>query len=359
LVGFFGSASKSSAAMPPKLIQNNETELQGKGWSCEKCTLYNIYSNTPTAEQKCAACAAPAPPAGDSRPVNSGSADGGASRSGSAGNSRWACTVCTFSNSHAAVCCMCGSLRGTGGTDEKGGKQQSRPEQVASGQVHVHEGGVCGGLTQEQAARVELNRQRALKRRERSQHQQQQPQHSHHQPKSHQKSMQRQPSLSPAPPTGCPLVPPSCKCRAKPRSVAKGTVIAPPQGVTFRSASIQRVRKAGVNHQRLFWSCASRGSTERCKYFMWADEQFPLCSHGRPSTMRRVLKPGANNGRYFFSCASSAKGEQCKLFQWVDDHVQAEACRGGAFRAGPPPKRGRPAGEQIPAPAPKRVVLPL
>ena len=79
---------------------------------------------------------------------------------------------------------------------------------------------------------------------------------------------------------------------------------------------LQRVRKPGVNHNRLFWSCGKKGRN-KCCYFAWADSRFPRCLHNKVSTIRRVLKTeGGNNGRYFFCCAG--QNDRCKYFQWVD-----------------------------------------
>ena len=80
--------------------------------------------------------------------------------------------------------------------------------------------------------------------------------------------------------------------------------------------SLQRVRKSGVNHNRLFWCCGKR-NRNKCNYFAWADARFPPCLHSHTSTIRRVLKTeGGNNGRYFFCCARQY--DKCKYFQWVD-----------------------------------------
>ncbi|KAK3250674.1 hypothetical protein CYMTET_39955 [Cymbomonas tetramitiformis] len=92
-----------------------------------------------------------------------------------------------------------------------------------------------------------------------------------------------------------PLTPLSCKCNSP--------------------SALQRVRKPGPNHSRLFWSCPKRHG-KGCGFFRWADEEFPKCQHAKRSLLRRVLKPGANNGRYFYCCAQ-AKSLQCNFFAWV------------------------------------------
>jgi formamidopyrimidine-DNA glycosylase len=83
---------------------------------------------------------------------------------------------------------------------------------------------------------------------------------------------------------------------------------------------LQRVRKEGPNRHRLFWSCSNGNNRNKkkpsCKFFYWADAQFPRCSNHCASAtiLRRVLKPGNNNGRYFYCCSVS----DCKFFQWAD-----------------------------------------
>lgn len=99
---------------------------------------------------------------------------------------------------------------------------------------------------------------------------------------------------------GAPMIAPSCRC-----------------GLLGK---LQRVRKDGANHGRLFWSCAKR-KEQSCGAFLWADGEFPMCKCLRKATMRRVLKPGQTNGRYFFSCvggSSEKKGSQgCGFFSWA------------------------------------------
>jgi len=81
-------------------------------------------------------------------------------------------------------------------------------------------------------------------------------------------------------------------------------------------SKLQRVRKAGINTNRLFWSCGGVRYKD-CGYFEWADATFPKCRHGKVSILRRVLKPGANNGRYFLCCGEEKNG-QCGFFNWID-----------------------------------------
>lgn len=116
---------------------------------------------------------------------------------------------------------------------------------------------------------------------------------------------------------GLRLAAPSCRCGA--------------------TAKLQRVRKAGGNHGRLFWSCPKRQG-QGCGIFIWADGRFPSClctAQGRKKALlRRVLKPGPSNGRYFFSCpcgTQSKPGETpsgavsragCGFFSWESEHPQ-------------------------------------
>ena len=120
---------------------------------------------------------------------------------------------------------------------------------------------------------------------------------------------------------GLRLAAPACRCSA--------------------TAKLQRVRKAGVNHGRLFWSCPQRQG-QACGAFSWADDHFPscLCSANRrkKAILRRVLKPGPSNGRYFFSCANgtsknaklvagkttsnAVSGAGCGFFSWESEQLQ-------------------------------------
>jgi hypothetical protein len=84
------------------------------------------------------------------------------------------------------------------------------------------------------------------------------------------------------------------------------------------SASLQRVRKAGNNHDRVFFACGNKNRFKQCKFFSWADIRFPpcVCKIKSVSIIRRVLKPGSNNGRYFFCCGKE-KENQCGYFNWT------------------------------------------
>ncbi|CAH1267655.1 NEIL3 [Branchiostoma lanceolatum] len=75
------------------------------------------------------------------------------------------------------------------------------------------------------------------------------------------------------------------------------------------------VRKKGDNYGRPFF-CCSMPRGKQCKFFQWADDNFPLCNHGERCVKRTVLKQGANNGREFYTCRLE-RGKQCGFFQWV------------------------------------------
>jgi hypothetical protein len=96
-----------------------------------------------------------------------------------------------------------------------------------------------------------------------------------------------------------------------------------PQCRCKAAASLQRVRKDGPTHNRLFYHCGSH-SKLRCEHFAWADQDFPRCHHDKVAILRRVLKPGDNNGRYFF-CCSLEKQQSCNYFEFVSHHAGASS----------------------------------
>jgi endonuclease VIII-like 3 len=348
IVGFFGDSKSRLAATQ----EGSALELALERWSCLQCTADNT-----TADRKCAACGAPQVRA-------AGSGVDGSSSGASVASLTWACSACTFSNNNTAGgCSMCGTERGAMKQEEQQEGQQEGQQEVVATAVQEGWGDSwqdqeklateqlkhtarehTPSLTKEQTERVEANRQQALHRRTRNQKQQQQRQQQQRQQPETKQSLQpldprTSASAPPSAAVGCPLDPPSCKCRARSAKRRGGAALNDAllaTGVECARASLQRVRKGGPNQQRLFWSCASPRAA-RCKFFMWADEQFPLCGHGRPSTMRRVLKPGENNGRFFFCCASSAKGEQCKLFQWAEGGATPGRGGGGSASGHPKP----------------------
>jgi hypothetical protein len=116
------------------------------------------------------------------------------------------------------------------------------------------------------------------------------------------------------------------------------------------ATKLQRVRKSGVNLNRLFWACPNKidnnnnennennknngmklkqkkhtiipskvKKTKNCNFFYWADTMFPRCEkHDLVTILRRVLKENENNGKFFFCCSQQEKNLQCSFFQWID-----------------------------------------
>lgn len=81
--------------------------------------------------------------------------------------------------------------------------------------------------------------------------------------------------------------------------------------------SLRRVRNAGPNDGRLFYSCRGKG----CNLFEWADKDFPRCVCPEPSTAGlRVSKRQDSGGRWFFGCRRDAK-TRCKHFAWAGADV--------------------------------------
>ena len=112
-------------------------------------------------------------------------------------------------------------------------------------------------------------------------------------------------------------------------SEAGGVRLAAPRCKCSTSTKLQRVRKAGPNQGRLFWSCPKR-QEQSCGAFIWADAAFPSCGCTKKALLRRVLKPGATNGRYFFSCpapsggsgkGTGGSGSGCGFFSWESNHA--------------------------------------
>lgn len=183
-------------------------------------------------------------------------------------NSCWRCTSCTTVNSGNDL--TCGACRGS-----KPGTKSTAPGGASSGGVAAGVGGGIHGKSGD-------GDRRGAKR-----------------PSS---AIAVETSAS-AVSGGAPLIAPSCTC-----------------GLLGK---LQRVRKEGPNHGRLFWSCAKR---QGCGAFIWADADFPMCKCQKRSTMRRVLKEGPTNGRYFFTCAAGSGGNNrstqgksrgCDLFMWA------------------------------------------
>ena len=71
------------------------------------------------------------------------------------------------------------------------------------------------------------------------------------------------------------------------------------------SVQVKRVRKTGVNQNRLFYGCKNRA----CPYFSWADSHLKTCC-GR-KVLLRVSKTERSGGKWFLSCQS------CSFFAWA------------------------------------------
>jgi hypothetical protein len=211
--------------------------------------------------------------------------------------SRWSCGQCTLSNDPAFQrCAACRGLReagstvtaetGTGPSSAQVGTQRTRPHsEDAPEDSRTH------GIHRMDSANSS-KRQRSTE-----------------------SSMQPNGTISSAAADGgLRLAAPTCRCRL--------------------TAKLQRVRKAGVNHGRLFWSCPKRQG-QSCGAFIWADSRFPSCLCTAPgrkkALLRRVLKAGPSNGRYFFSCANGKSkpaktsrepmsGDGCGFFSWENEH---------------------------------------
>ena len=143
-----------------------------------------------------------------------------------------------------------------------------------------------------------------------------------------------------------PALRPASAAAAASEAAGGGVRLAAPRCKCGIPTKLQRVRKPGPNHGRLFWSCPKR-QAQSCKgAFLWADAPFPHCAcctkgctkKKKKAILRRVLKPGATNGRYFFSCAvapsgpgrpgkgngkgnGKCNGGGCGFFSWENNHA--------------------------------------
>ena len=73
------------------------------------------------------------------------------------------------------------------------------------------------------------------------------------------------------------------------------------------------------NYGRPFFVCSERG--RQCSFWMWGDVYpvaKPLCGHGLPCAIRKVKKEGLNKDRLFFCCASN-EGNRCRFFEWAPE----------------------------------------
>jgi hypothetical protein len=73
------------------------------------------------------------------------------------------------------------------------------------------------------------------------------------------------------------------------------------------------------NYGRPFFVCSERG--RQCSFWMWGDVYpvaKPLCGHGLPCAIRKVKKDGLNKDRLFFCCANN-EGNRCRFFGWAPE----------------------------------------
>lgn len=81
------------------------------------------------------------------------------------------------------------------------------------------------------------------------------------------------------------------------------------------SLLLRRVRKDGVNRNRIFWTCKRRG----CQFFQWADSHLPLCSCRR-KVILRISKTERSGGKWFLSCSSGSNQERNKFRKSTNKH---------------------------------------
>lgn len=120
---------------------------------------------------------------------------------------------------------------------------------------------------------------------------------------------------------------PQVAAQAAARSAALAVVTAPAAASSTRpvcvlhgagKVALRRVRKAGPNQGRLFYSCRGHG----CELFKWADADFfPRCAcPDAPIAGLRVSKKQDTGGRWFFGCRRDAKA-RCEHFAWAPANV--------------------------------------
>ena len=74
-----------------------------------------------------------------------------------------------------------------------------------------------------------------------------------------------------------------------------------------------------VNYGRPFFVCGEKAKP--CSFWMWGDVQplaKPECRQGLPCAVRKVKKEGLNKDRLFFCCAND-KESTCRFFEWAPD----------------------------------------
>ena len=66
---------------------------------------------------------------------------------------------------------------------------------------------------------------------------------------------------------------------------------------------------------RPFFVCPDK--EKPCTFWQWGDVIRPQCYHGEQCSTRKVKKDGVNHGRLFYTC-SKGKDESCGYFEWRD-----------------------------------------
>ncbi|GMH96960.1 hypothetical protein TrST_g6272 [Triparma strigata] len=84
-----------------------------------------------------------------------------------------------------------------------------------------------------------------------------------------------------------------------------------------RASKVGRVRKAGPNSGRLFFSCR----VPTCNHFLWGDTGFGKCSCNKTATLKICKKEGPNTGRWFFTCRLGKT--MCNHFSWATEETTA------------------------------------
>ena len=74
-----------------------------------------------------------------------------------------------------------------------------------------------------------------------------------------------------------------------------------------------------ANYGRPFFVCGEK--SKPCSFWVWGDVQplaKPECRHGLPCAVRKVKKEGLNKDRLFFCCANDMEST-CRFFEWAPD----------------------------------------
>ena len=99
------------------------------------------------------------------------------------------------------------------------------------------------------------------------------------------------------------------------------------------SIILRRVRKAGANQNRIFFTC----KVGQCNYFEWADKHFPdvscSCASSNPSrtvhcsakARLRVSKKEGSGGKWFLCCPHSSRCNN--YFSWADEQKHLSSLR--------------------------------